>query len=1054
MSNQVNFVTKTTLQAVDQTRSAFAAMQKNAKQTAMQFRSVQQVARGFKSMGRQMSVGIAAPTVAAGANALRMGLDFETAMNNTQSKLLVSKEAMKALRDQAKEMGSTTAFSASQAANAQGFLAQAGFNAKQIIGSLPATLDLAAAANMDLAGAADIASNVLGAFKMQSADASINTKNYARVVNVLALASARSNTSVEELAEGFKDAAPVAAGFGMDIEQTSAMLGMLANMGIKGSKSGMVMKNMLGNLASPASSARKALDALNIKQSDLFNKTASGQVVFKGVANMLQMFKKNGAGASEMLKIFGKEAGPGMIAVGDSAKAIEFLEKQLHASGSAAQMAKIQMQGLPGVWKSLKSAWEAINISFVESGVFEPLIKGAKALTKQMQTWAKANPDTLKALGRIAVVAAVAAPALIAVGATLASVTAIATFSAGAFALLSAATLPLVAALGAVGAAGYALYKHWDQVGAYLKGVWWGMKQQLMEFANAPFFKNIKKLGKQVAVFFKPFIAAKKTLSQSRDQLNQLTVSGVKLGKMLGNVVPVVGSFVAALVAIKGVLIAKAALLGVAAAIKVVTTAMVANPIVAAVSAIAGAAYLIYKNWAPIKGFFVSLWRGVETTFSNAFNSIKSGIYAAWKPVGRFFTDLWGGVKQAFSSASAFINSLTLDDVTRFITDGLVSTITFIPNLFLDAAISIKNNWSIVESFFSGVWIGIKNGVAGAVGYVTERIARLPALFVTAVVAIKDNWNSIVESIKSGFSAFYGFVYRHITEFPVSVVNAGKQAVDYLIGIDLLQIGKNIIQSLIDGVSERVERLVKIFTNIGENIMQGLISGVKSMTKSAVASVGEAADEIAGKFKSLLGIRSPSTVFAGFGVNTLQGWVNGVQQMRETAVKSIGGVSDAIANAFNPKLAANAPEFAKMDSGLLSNLLDSVQPLRVMVSGFDTSSMQKFASETKSMQPLMMSSMQGLSKSVADSFNPELTANAPVFSGVPKLDLAALNGVTLPTIVEREIVPTIASLQQEARLDADITIRVESADGLRVVNTGVETSSRGDLIRNVGVAVF
>ena len=409
-----SFVTSTTYKVFDKSKGAFRAMHRNAREATRSFRQLKVAGRGVEKMGRSMSMSISAPMIAAGANSVRMAADFDGAMNQVRAKLMIGKEAAKELRDQAKLLGSETAFSATQAANAQAFLAQAGFDAGNILTATPATLNLAAAANLELAEAADIASNIFGAFGMVMDK---EGKQIGRMTDVLSLATARSNLNVQEMAESMKDAGPMAHGFGMSLEETAATIGMLANMGIKGTNAGTAMKNMLVNLTDPASKAQESLAKLNLTKSSFFKKE-NGKEIFQGTAKMLEQLKEAGASSTDLISIFGKIAGPKVMALMSSgAGAVKGLTNELvNSEGAAEKMANTMMDGLPGVIAGFKSAFEAINIAAVESGAFKPIIDGIKLVTNKFREWSKANPELIKTIVQIGGVIAIVGPALIGLG--------------------------------------------------------------------------------------------------------------------------------------------------------------------------------------------------------------------------------------------------------------------------------------------------------------------------------------------------------------------------------------------------------------------------------------------------------------------------------------------------------------------------------------------------------------------------------------------------------------------------------------------------------------
>lgn len=436
--------------------------------------------------------------LALGKQAITMGNNFDSSMNTVQSKLLISKEAMAGLRDQAKELGAVTSFSASEAADGMGFLAQAGLDANQIMTVLPDTLNLASAAGMDLATSADIATNVMGSFGKGVGD-------LPKIVDLLAITSARANTSVEEMAQAIKQAGPLTAGFGVSMYEASAAIGQLANNGFKGEQAGMILKNMLAQLENPVGQTAKAFKDLGLSRDDFFENMPDGSVKFKGMENMLNKLSESGANAGDALKIFGREAGPGMQTLMEQGvEPLRKLESQIRVAGGAAEMASVKMQGMPGVIKSLSSAWEALNIAFVELGGADLVIAVLSNITKglrfaatdgveylrpyveKLKTAFSTAKDVLKPflpyLDELAVGigAAVVATKGLAVG--------IAIFKG--FAAVGLLLNPVTLAITAVAAGAALIYKNWDSISEWWSKLWAKVKNSVQSFLN--FWKGIK----------------------------------------------------------------------------------------------------------------------------------------------------------------------------------------------------------------------------------------------------------------------------------------------------------------------------------------------------------------------------------------------------------------------------------------------------------------------------------------------------------------------------------------------------------------------------------
>ena len=185
----------------------------------------------------------------------KIAVDFEDSMARVGAVARADDEAMARLTATARQLGRDTVFSASQAAEGMKYLAMAGFNANETIAAMPGMLDLAAAGNTDLGRTADIASDILSAFKLKA-------EYMGQVSHTLAKTFTTSNTSLEMLGDTMKYVGPVAASVGMSLQDTSAMAGMLGNVGIKASQAGTVMRAELLRLAAPARMARDALGEL------------------------------------------------------------------------------------------------------------------------------------------------------------------------------------------------------------------------------------------------------------------------------------------------------------------------------------------------------------------------------------------------------------------------------------------------------------------------------------------------------------------------------------------------------------------------------------------------------------------------------------------------------------------------------------------------------------------------------------------------------------------------------------------------------------------------
>lgn len=446
-------------------------------------RRLQQTGRQMQSIGRQMTLGLTTPIVGFGTLTLRAAGDFEQAMNRVGALSGATGDELQSLEDIAKAMGIQTKFSASEAADALGFLAMAGLNVQQQLGALPGTLQLAAAASMDLGETADIVTNVLSGYGLEVAE-------LGRVNDVLVKTFTSTNTNLMELGEAMSFAAPLASTLGLQFEEVAAAIGLLGNAGIKGGRAGTGLATGLTRLINATGPGKEALERLNVTILD-----ASGNILpltdilkqlereFGGLSSVvkdgtgaileedeaIQALIGSGEKGQALMQIFGQRSGPAMAALlGQGTDALTAMIAELEASGGTAErISQQQMQGLNGSMLELKSAFEGLQLAIADSGLLEfitDLVKGITAWTRQM---AETNPETLKLITQIAAITAVVGPAVFILGSLVKAfgvLLPVLKLAQVAILALAAAGGPFTLLIAAVGAV-VAIWANWDSIG-------------------------------------------------------------------------------------------------------------------------------------------------------------------------------------------------------------------------------------------------------------------------------------------------------------------------------------------------------------------------------------------------------------------------------------------------------------------------------------------------------------------------------------------------------------------------------------------------------------
>jgi hypothetical protein len=294
------------------------------------------IAGGVMLLGRAFSSGV------------EIVKEFEQSNANLASILGVSRSEITALTEDAKRLGAETAFSASEVSGLQTEFAKLGFGQQEIINATEATLNLAAATGSDLAEAAAVAGATLGGF-------GLDAKETQRVTDVMAKSFSTSALDMEKFRESMKNAAPAAKAVGVSVEETTALLGTLANSGVAGSKAGNALKNTFVSLNKAGLDLEGGFEKVNNSSDKL--KTA--------------------------VELVGKESATAFLIMAEGVDETKALKEGLEDAGGAAEkMAKEQLDTLEGSLKILNSAWEGFVLGLLEGdGIFSSVSRQLVDLT-------------------------------------------------------------------------------------------------------------------------------------------------------------------------------------------------------------------------------------------------------------------------------------------------------------------------------------------------------------------------------------------------------------------------------------------------------------------------------------------------------------------------------------------------------------------------------------------------------------------------------------------------------------------------------------------------
>lgn len=319
-------------------------------------------------------------TISAGAgiaDTIQTYADFEAAMSEVKAISGATSEEFAQLTEKANQMGAVTKFTASESAEAFKYMAQAGWDAKEMMDGIEGFMALAAASGEDLGTTSDIVTDALTAFGMAANDSG-------RFADVMAKAASATNTDVAKMGDTFKYVAPVAGALGYSIEDTAVAIGLMANSGIKASQAGTSLRSLLTNLTHPVGQAADAIDELKISITN-----ADGSV--KPLSQTLQELREKFRALSESERaqyaamLAGQEGMSGLLAIVNASDQdfADLTEQINNSSGAAQEMADIMMDNLSGKFELFTGALDSMKMSLGEK--FKPyLIEALDWLTNKV----------------------------------------------------------------------------------------------------------------------------------------------------------------------------------------------------------------------------------------------------------------------------------------------------------------------------------------------------------------------------------------------------------------------------------------------------------------------------------------------------------------------------------------------------------------------------------------------------------------------------------------------------------------------------------------------
>ena len=750
---------------IAETEQALRDLERQAEQSSVALQKIGAAGEKLQGVGSaiegagQKLMPVTAAVGGLSAAAVKVAADFDSAMSQVAAVSGAAGKELDALRDKAREMGSKTKFSASEAAEAMNYMAMAGWKTGDMLDGIEGIMNLAAASGEDLAATSDIVTDALTALGLSAADSG-------HFADILAAASSNANTNVSMMGETFKYCAPVAGALGFTAEDTAEAIGLMANAGIKSSQAGTAMRTMLTSLTGEVTFVGDAFGELTVQTTNADGSMRSlGDILTDCRAAFAQMSESERAANAEAL--VGKNAMSGFLAVMNAAPGdIEKLNSAINnCDGTAEKMAETMQDNLAGQLTILKSQLEELAISIGE--ILMPSIRQIVGWIQGLVDWLNGlDEGTKKVIVTVALVAAALGPVLIvigkvvgAVGTILTVVPKIAGAVSGVVGFVSGTVIPalsaVVAAIGWVPIAIAAvvgvvvlLYNKCEWFRDAVNAVWAQVRDFFVsawEVICSFFTETIPAAWESLVSFFQGIPAWWSGLWQS-------------VGDFFNNV----------------------------------WTGIMENPV------LSGIVDMIRSLWENLSAALQGIWQGIQTVASGAWELIKNVILG---PVlllidlvtGNFTKlkedalHIWTNIQQAASTIWSGIQQMVGSAV-----QGLVNHVSILLSGLRDF---MWNLWSAVSSAAASAWSGLKNLVVSTASNLKQSAVEAFRAMVSGIGSALASLGSVVQG---GFQSAISF----ITSLP------GRA----------LQWGMDFINGIAEGVRRAIGNVVSAVSDVADAI--------------------------------------------------------------------------------------------------------------------------------------------------------------------------------------------------------------------------------------------
>lgn len=862
---------------------------------------LQTAGKGLETVGSTLVKTVTAPIIGLGGLAVKTSSTFESAMSRVQAVSGASGGELQKLNKKAQELGTTTAWSASEVADGMTEMAKAGWSASDIIDGMAGVLNSASASGEDLAQVSTIVADAITGFGLKAKDAS-------RVADLLTQSANAGTIDITDLGESFKYISPIAKTMGFSIEDVTTAISAMSMSGIKGSQAGTALRTMFARMVKPTDDVKSAMDELGIK---LTNSDGS----FKSLNTIVSEMRGSFSGMTDEQKTYyatvlaGQEGMSGLLSLlslsqGEYDKLADSMN---NCKGVAEDTAKTMLDNFGGQLTILKSSLEGVAIQFGE--ILLPYLKNfvswVQKVVLKIQSMTKEQKEQVVRWGAFAssigLVILTFGKLTSGIGKLMSgfgTVSKVISTVQKDFKLLQLGITHIQEGF-ALSKAGFSgLGKEASVLGSFLGGL------------SAPMIASAVAVG----VLVTAFMTLWKTNEQFRNNMTatfkEITASFSAFSSGISERFSALGISLESIVnVIKSVWLGFCNLLApiFESAFSQVSTVIdtVLNVILGIVDVFIG---VFTGNWTQawngVKEIFSSVWEGIKASFSNVgsllggvANSILSwfgtSLSGIWSSITGFFTSMGSSIVNAVSSFAINVVNKGKEMAVNF-ANAVVTFFTDLPykiGYFLGYTLTTIAVWT-VSMVNSAREMG-----TNFINAVVTFFRNLPTNvmnFLTSAYNTVRQWDiNMVNSARQVGINFVNNVVNFIRQLPSNVsrwfnstINSARKFVSGL-GAK----GREAGQSLLNNVVNTARSIPSKMLSIGSNIVDGVWKGIMSAKNRFISNVKGFFKGIVDGAKSALGIRSPSTVFADeIGVYLPPGLTNGFKSAMPAMLRNIQGM--------------------------------------------------------------------------------------------------------------------------------------------------------------------